>query len=136
MPALPAIEDQLLPLRILGHACHAHQRDLGVLGIARTLDHVRLQAPESAAVGYKVGLRQPLPVHDQAVPVEPRLIEGLPLALGHALDVEAGHKSAKVGNRILDFHALPPFIARCQAGKLEYITLSNKRTRAARYSQT
>ena len=45
VPALAAVEDQLVGLGVRAGG-DAHQRDLGILGIARLLHPVRLQAPK------------------------------------------------------------------------------------------
>src|ERR1700726_2144192 len=57
---------------------------------------------------------------DQHVAVEPSLIQRLPFAVGHALDVKPGHQRADIRNRILDFHALPLWHGRTAARQQQF----------------
>jgi hypothetical protein len=67
MPALSAVKHQLVGGSVASG--DAHERELGILEIARAFDAVGLETSETSAVGEEVGFRQGLPTYDQHVPL-------------------------------------------------------------------
>jgi len=73
--------------------------------------HSQISASDSLHTGEVVGSIPTAPTTSRrAAKPDLRLIQRLLFVPGHALDIEAGHKRAEGGNRILNLHALPAFI--------------------------
>ena len=119
MPTLGAAAVDLVAQFAVGvELADAQHRDLRMIGMPRRFRRVRRHRPEALAVADEIGDRQVLVAHHHDVVVEPGLIDLAPLAIGHRLDVDAGHLDADLRPHAADFDHrsfLPNAIARRSA---------------------
>jgi hypothetical protein len=105
VPAAAAIVDRLVDLAVGLARADAHDRQLGILGMACPLHAMRLQPPEARGIGQELGDRERLAAHHQDDGVQPGLVEPGPVGVGERTDVDIGDNGTDSRVGLVDLHA-------------------------------